>query len=508
MKMKEYVEGITVNGISILNILEESGVEESMEIKWLRVLFGLKVRVDHSFGPLTICPQIEKIRYTSISNKAKVFTTVASTMSRSSFKMGDMRGVLEHCRGEIMSLHTNYTSFSDLIALLQVLGSYIGWAHEKTTGNTIELCRKQVAEMVRKAPHKILNVKTEDIKKLYNCTNKSEVTVGSMKVTQNTEYLSREKTTFNLDKGMNMVHSEGLLINLEVRGATLKPLSEEFKNVPDIFLEYLNLKDALKNRIKFYLNHMPEMLEAIEMNDFRWFNVFIGKFLGPNKETISYSCRSAIKACMELSPRPTVLMAFLYCMCFPEASPNSQLTNTFTLNTGHLFSIDAKTGMFLYDDSQFSYRLFGEVVGDPEIADNRERFIRGLLHGYRVITHDTDEIIPYRTVRYLRNKRERIVDGTKYLTNFGGEILVIRDAQVGYSVMSTENRQIQELVGNLQKRAREDLKSKLKEIRQEVYEDEPGAKKRVVEEETEEISLEEGYGCGVVRDDDYDFEDL
>lgn len=58
IRMKEYIEGITVNGIRILNVLEESGVEESMEIKWLRVLFGLRVRVDHSFGPLTLCPQI------------------------------------------------------------------------------------------------------------------------------------------------------------------------------------------------------------------------------------------------------------------------------------------------------------------------------------------------------------------------------------------------------------------------------------------------------------------
>lgn len=167
---------------------------------------------------------------------------MASTMSRSSFKMGDLRGVLEHCRGEIMSLHTNYTSFSDLVALLQAIGAYIGWSHEKTDGKTIEACRKQVADMISKTPHKILNVKPEDIRNLYKCSMTSELTIGVMTVTQNTEYLSREKTTFHLDKGMNMVHSEGLLINLEVRGASLQPLSEEFKNVPDIFLDYLNLK--------------------------------------------------------------------------------------------------------------------------------------------------------------------------------------------------------------------------------------------------------------------------
>lgn len=180
-------------------------------------------------------------------------------------------------------------------------------------------------------------------------------------------------------------------------------------------------------------------------------------------------------------------------MCYPEASSNSQLINTFTLNTGHMFSIDAKKGMFQYDESKFSYRLFGEIVGDPEIAVNRTQFIRGLLHGYKVIEHDSDEIIPHRTLRYLRNKRERIMDGTKYLTNFGGEILVIRDAQVGTSVMSTENRQIQELVGNLQKRAREDLKTKIKGIRQEDYDEAPEPKRKAVETEEEEISLEEGY---------------
>lgn len=42
-----------------------------------------------------------------------------------------------------MSLHTNYTSFSDLVALLQVIGAYIGWGHERTDGKTIETCRKQ-----------------------------------------------------------------------------------------------------------------------------------------------------------------------------------------------------------------------------------------------------------------------------------------------------------------------------------------------------------------------------
>lgn len=86
--------------------------------------------------------------------------------------------------------------------------------------------------------------------------------------------------------------------------------------------------------------------------------------------------------------------------------------------------------------------------------------------------------------------------------------MVIRDAQVGTSVMSTENRQIQELVGNLQKRAREDLKTKMKVLRQESQEECTVAKRRVVQEEEEEIFLEEGYECGVFRDDDYDLEDL
>lgn len=120
-----------------------------------------------------------------------------------------------------MSLRTNYTSFSDLFALLQVIGAYIGWGHERTHGKTIEACRKQVADIIRKSPHKILNVKPWDIKNLYKCNMTSEMTIGAMKVNQNTEYISREKTTFHLDKGMNMVHAEGLLINLEVRGASL-----------------------------------------------------------------------------------------------------------------------------------------------------------------------------------------------------------------------------------------------------------------------------------------------
>lgn len=468
------------------------GVEETMEINWFKVLFGLRVTADHSFGALTICPQIDQIRYKAVSNKERVFTNVASTMSRSSFKMGDLRGVLEHCRGEIMSLHTNYTSFGDFISLLQAIEAYIGWSHEKTDGKTTEACRKQVADMVRKAPHKILSVKAENVRNLYKCSTHSEITIGVLKVTQNTEYLSREKTIFNLDKGMNMIHSEGLLINLEVRGASLLPLSEEFNNLPGVFLNYLNLKDALKNRLKFYLNHITEMFEVIKVNDFRWYNIFINKFLGPNKEAISYSCRSALKACMELKPKPTVLIAFLYCMCYPEASSNSQLINTFTLNTGHMFSIDASKGMFKYDEEKHSYRLFGEIVGGPEMAVNRTSFIRGLLHGYKVMEVNTDENIPHRTLRYLRNKREKIMDGTKILTNFGGDIMVIRDAQVGTSVMSTENSQIQELVGNLQKRAREDLKTRVKEIRQEDYDESQSPKRKALQGDEEEISLEEG----------------
>lgn len=211
---------------------------------------------------------------------------------------------------------------------------------------------------------------------------------------------------------------------------------------------------------------------------------------------------------MELKPRPTILIAYLYCMCYPEASPNSQLTNTFTLNTGHMFSIDASKGMFMYDETTQTYRLFGKTIGAQETAVNRTSFIRGLLHGYKVLEKRTDEIIPHRTLRYLRNKREKIMDGTKFITNFGGEILVVRDAQVGTSVMSTENRQIQELVGSLQRRAREDLKTKMKMSRGESHDDEPLTKKRAVREEEEEISLEEGYNCEVFRDDDYDLEDL
>lgn len=110
----------------------------------------------------------------------------------------------------------------------------------------------------------------------------------------------------SLDKGMNTVLSEGVLINLEVRGASLQPVSEEFTGVSDIFLDY-NLKDVLKNRLIFYLNHVPEMFEAIRSNDFRLVNIFLRKFQGQNCETIAFSCRSAVKALYEMSHKPTVL---------------------------------------------------------------------------------------------------------------------------------------------------------------------------------------------------------
>lgn len=188
-KMREYMESIRVNGIKIINILEEPGVEESMEIKWLKLLFNFKVKVDHNSGPLTLCPQIENIRYKAVSNKEKVFTRIAGIVSRSSFNMGDIGRVLEHCRGEIMRLQTKYTSFSDVVSLFQVVASYIGWRHENTTGKTLDLCRKQIQYMVRKGPHKLLRVKAKDVKALYQCTTTAEVTIG-VKVTKNTEYLS------------------------------------------------------------------------------------------------------------------------------------------------------------------------------------------------------------------------------------------------------------------------------------------------------------------------------
>lgn len=94
------MENIRVSGLKIANILEESDISESMEVKWLRVLFRMSVKLDHECGPMTVCPQVERMRYKSISNKNKVFTRVATMTSRSSFKIGDTRGIFEHNRGE------------------------------------------------------------------------------------------------------------------------------------------------------------------------------------------------------------------------------------------------------------------------------------------------------------------------------------------------------------------------------------------------------------------------
>lgn len=68
------------------------------------------------------------------------------------------------------------------------------------------------------------------------CKVTSEMTVGILKITQNTGYLSAERCVLDIDKGMNMRYENGLLINIEVRGKQLQPISDELTNVPGVFL--------------------------------------------------------------------------------------------------------------------------------------------------------------------------------------------------------------------------------------------------------------------------------
>lgn len=49
-EMRVLIENIRVSGLKVANILEESDLEESMEVKWLRVLFRMSVKLDHECG--------------------------------------------------------------------------------------------------------------------------------------------------------------------------------------------------------------------------------------------------------------------------------------------------------------------------------------------------------------------------------------------------------------------------------------------------------------------------
>lgn len=235
------MENIRVSGLKIANILEESDISESMEVKWLRVLFRMSVKLDHECGPMTVCPQVERMRYKSISNKNKVFTRVATTSmtSRSSFKIGYTRGIFEHNRGELLTLSLNYTQQVDLIEAFQWLAVYIGWKHDETSERTLNECQRKVQEKVRRKPHKLLRCSAKEMRPLLTCKVTSEMILGILKITQNIEYLSAERCILDIDKGMNMKHDNGLLINIEVRGKQLQPISDEFTNVPSVFLNYL-----------------------------------------------------------------------------------------------------------------------------------------------------------------------------------------------------------------------------------------------------------------------------
>lgn len=88
------------------------------------------------------------------------------------------------------------------------------------------------------------------------------------------------------------------------------------------------------------------------------------KFINREKDGISNTCRYM---CLKLAEKGEIdpnSLSFLYCFCWQDPVTNKSSGTTFTTDSKHLVDLTAGQGIYLYDNSEKCYTLFGVRMSD------------------------------------------------------------------------------------------------------------------------------------------------
>lgn len=156
--VEKAVAKLKIHNSNVLNILNESRLEECLETKWLKALMKQPMTLEHQSGDLIVCPKIETKTYNIMLNKSKIGKRSPTKIELVNFKLDTIRGNFTHIQGNLMNLVCNFTTQREFINMLIEIAYYIGYGWRDTKGTNMRALKQQVAHTITNKTHKFMGI--------------------------------------------------------------------------------------------------------------------------------------------------------------------------------------------------------------------------------------------------------------------------------------------------------------------------------------------------------------
>nr|AVR52573.1 PB2 [Photinus pyralis orthomyxo-like virus 2] len=509
--MLSILDETKIHGTGIDELITLNPIGETMEGKFYSALIGKSETLEYTIRELTVCPTMKRAEYTKVANTTGRERLVHSLPMTYNFKFRDLRGKFTTCRTYIMSIICNYTTATDLTTCLIEIATFCSRLYSETKGRTDKEVREEIMTLNRKDVWSIANIKEEE-KKMLKDYHGQELSIGRLTLTDGIEYMGTGTTQLKLTGEYNVVAvRENYTIACNVSQRDIEPFTTDITCPSPWMINHYDFQRTMENRVSFFMDNMPIIIEKVAQSDFCWKNNHLNKFLIPIGPRISYVARYFLSKMQSTEHIEPAVFSFYYALANRTPDSTQALSKVFTLRTGHVIDIDAESGIMVHDSAKRRYLLFGsDISGETSKLDN-SRLMCGLLPGFR-ISSNPDPSKPLRSIRYLDDRREVITEGKEYRTYICGRLHgIVKDSTITYQIKSTFDRHLMDSIQRLSSSTQHVLYSKRSWLQGLPLEDEVvRPSKRSKMDETEyTLPEEDPETLGIMVDEDWgDLDDL
>nr|QMP82275.1 polymerase PB2 [Coleopteran orthomyxo-related virus OKIAV179] len=449
----DIIRQTTFQNRTIEQILKEDYLNETIEVKWLKILMGISIQNEFTHRNLTISPLQSNCRHIYVTNRGGFRSKVIQGTETVNFKIGSVRGTFTHNSGILMSLTMNYIGYNTLVDTISEVASYIRWNFQSTTKRTEEGVLNEIRATASKSPHLVIKCEKSSLLKIRHNAPSSH---GVLNISVSTEYFTFKVTGYVLNRDMEIANPDNnVSIRMGVSMSTLEPLSDMFSIQDTRMLNHFSFKHTIRNRVHHFIINYPELLKRVKRHDFKWSNAYINKFMKPDYRSVSMTCRTLIQGMISQEIENKPVMALLYCFSNHDPMNASMCSVPFQVKGGLKVDPGGKDGIMVYDENTHNYLLFGSKIKHKVTRVEMCDMMTGILSGFRIHSHERKKKKNLVSVRWLETNRDRIEEGKEYSVYISGNLFkVTKDSFFKSQIASTSSRQMEERLSILRGTAR------------------------------------------------------
>lgn len=214
------------SSLSFTTMLESVNPSEAIEFLWARALFEKPTTLEHTRGPMTICPDPREGREVMVFNKKSISRAVRMGNQVVNFKYNDMRGKFVHNGQTLIEIVSTFSTIRDLVSLLKEIAKQISYRYQDTTEIRDLYNDRMIEKFVDRAPYKFIDCTITDFSKIGGL--KSGENCGKFRHQPNSEYITTGCYQLTLDPYLNiLLPGTALKITVDIGRSKLKPFADD-----------------------------------------------------------------------------------------------------------------------------------------------------------------------------------------------------------------------------------------------------------------------------------------